>query len=328
MAADFIQLLGSQNVATEPTASGYDPDVEPAATASEMLSGTNQPAADAAGTGGTGGDQNAQNNAYEYLKRIFESYGLGSLAPKILEYVQKGYDTDTIALMLQDTAEYKERFKANEQRRAAGMAVLSPAEYLALERQYRQLLSSAGLPEGFYDSTDDFVGWISGDVSPMEIQERVNLAAQAVNNTDNFYLETLRSYGVGQGDLVAYMLDTKKALPLIQKQVKAAQIGAEAARQSLGIDKAKAEYYADLGVDQNQARAAYSQIGEYLPTAEKLGAIYGDEFGQSDLEDELLGQSGLASRRRKRLAMREAGAFSGSSGVGAKAFAGRSRGEY
>lgn len=285
-------------------------------------------AAQAAGAGGAAVDGNAQNNAYEYLKRVFESYGLGSLAPKILEYVQKGYDSDTIALMLQDTPEYKERFKANEARKAAGMSVLSPAEYLALERQYRQLLSSAGLPEGFYDSPDDFTNWISGDVSPMEIQERVGLAAQAVNNTDQYYLQTLRSYGIGQGDLVAYMLDTKKALPLIQKTVKAAQIGAEAARQSLGIDKARAEYWADLGVDQDQARSAYKQVAETLPTGEKLGRIYGEQYGQTDLEDELLGQSGLASRKRKRLAMKEAGAFSGASGVGQRALSGKSRGEY
>ncbi|WP_061290728.1 hypothetical protein [Herbidospora cretacea] len=279
-------------------------------------------------TSTTSADQNAQNNAYEYLKRVFEGYGLGTLAPKILEYIQKGYDTDTIALMLQDTSEYKTRFKANDARRAAGVSVLSPAEYIALERQYRQLLSTAGLPEGFFDSHDDFTSWISGDVSPAEIQERVTMASQAIYSSDQNYVATLRSYGLGDGDLVAYMLDSKRALPLLQKTVRAAQIGAEASRNALGLNQARAEQFADLGVTQDQARSAYQTIGEILPTAEKLGRIHGESLGQSDLEDEMLGGSGLASAKRKRIAMKEASQFSGSSGVGSKALSGRTRSEY
>lgn len=273
-------------------------------------------------------DQNAQNNAFEYLKRIFESYGLGTLAPKILEYIQKGYDSDTIALMLQDTTEYKTRFKANEQRRLKGINVLSPGEYIALERQYRQLLSTAGLPEGFFDQNDDFTSWISGDVSPAEVQERVTMASQALYSSDNYYIQNLRSYGLGDGDMVAYMLDSKRALPLIQKTVRAAQIGAEASRNSLGLDKARAEMFADMGVTIDQARNAYTTISDILSTAEKLGAIYGEQFGKTDLEDELLGASGLASQKRKRLATKEASAFSGTSGVGQKSLTGRTRGEY
>lgn len=286
------------------------------------------PTAASSTSSSAGGTNNDQRNASEYLTRLFDSYGLGSLAPKILEYVQQGYDTDTIALMLQDTAEYKERFKANDMRLKAGMAVLSPAEYLNLERQYRQLLSTAGMPAGFYDSTDDFTNWLAGDVSPAEIQDRVQMASTAMNSSDPYYLQTLRSYGLGDGDIVAYMLDTKKALPLIQKTVRASQVGAEAARNSLGISQARAEYFSDLGVGGEQARSAYQTIGESLPTAQKLGALGGESFGQADLEDELLGGSGLASAKRKRLATSEVGRFSGASGAGEKALAGRARGEY
>lgn len=284
------------------------------------------------GTGSAGGagnpTSNDQRNAYEYLRRTFDGWGLGSLAPKILEFIQQGYDADTIMLMLQDTSEYKTRFAGNERRKAAGLPVLSPAEYLATERQYRQVMQAAGLPGGFYDSYDDFTGWISGDVSPAEIQERVSIASSALYNSDSHYLQTLKSYGLGDGDLVAYMLDTKKALPLLQKQVRAAQVGAEASRNSLGITQSRAEYFADMGVTGDQARQAYQSIGENVETAGKLGAMYGESFGQSDLEDELLGGSGLASAKRKRLSMKEASRFSGKSGVGDKALSGRSRGEY
>jgi hypothetical protein len=276
----------------------------------------------------TTADQTAQNNAYEYLKRVFEGYGLGTLAPKILEMVQKGYDPDTIALMLQDTAEYKTRFKANEMRRVKGINVLSPAEYLALERQYRQLMSTAGLPQGFFDSNEDFTNWIAGDVSPAEVQERVAMASQELYSSDPYFVQQLRSYGLGEGDLVAYFLDEKKALPLLQKSFKSAQIGAEAARNSLGLTQARAEMFADLGVSQDQARSAYQTISEILPSAQKLGGVYGESFGQADLEDEMLGGSGLASQKRKRLASKEVSAFSGGTGVTNKSLSGKSRGEY
>lgn len=310
---------------------GYNPTGPYGGLATPLGNGNlDSPGGNGSGGSGSGSSQtnNDQRNAYEYLKRTFDGWGLGSLAPKILEFIQQGYDADTIMLMLQDTNEYKTRFAGNDQRRAKGLPVLSPAEYLATERQYRQIMQTAGLPGGFYDSYDDFTGWISGDVSPAEIQERVSLASSALYNSDNYYLQTLKSYGLGDGDLVAYMLDQKKALPLLQKQVRAAQVGAEAARNSLGITQARAEYFADLGVTGDQARQAYQNISENKDAAEKLGSLYGESFGQTDLEDEMLGGSGLASAKRKRLSLKEASRFSGRAGSGDKAFAGKSRGEY
>lgn len=281
-------------------------------------------------TGGSGaaGTDAARQDAYEYTKRLFETYGLGSLAPKILEYIQLGYGADTIALMLQDSPEYKTRFAANDARMKAGLAVLNPAEYMSLERSYRQILESNGMPEGFYDQQSDFTSWIGGDVSPVELQSRVEIAADAVANSDQSYLASLREYGFGQGDLIAAALDRERALPALQKVVKSARIGAEAKRNNLAMSQDRAGYFADLGVSQEQARGAYQAIGESLPAAERLGNLYGEAFGQADLEDELLGGSGLASARRKRLTGKETGNFSGASAVGQKSLTGKSRGEY
>lgn len=298
-----------------------DPYVRTSSTNSEAASG-------GGGSGGTG-DENAKRDAYEYLSRLFESYGLGSLAPKILEYVQQGYGADTIALMLQDTPEYKQRFAGNEARRKAGLSVLSPAEYLSLERSYRQILESNGMPKGFYDDISDFTTWIGSDVSPSEIQDRVQIAARAVSNTDNGFLESLREYGLGQGDLVASILDRERALPILQKTVREAEIGAEARRQGLRLSQARAAYFESIGVDGGQAASAYQMIGATLPTLENLGDIYGDPtYGQTALEDELLGRSGMQSERRRRLQQREVGTFSGESGLNRSSLGGPSRASY
>ncbi len=271
----------------------------------------------------------AKRDAYSYLLNLFKNFGLESLAPKILEYVQQGYGADTISLMLQETPEYKQRFKANDERRKKNLPVLSPAEYTSLEKTYRQILESNGMPAGFYDSLDDFSGWIAGDVAPTEILERVQAAARAVNNSDSAYISALRDYGLGQGDLVAAMLDRSRALPLLQKTIREAEIGAEARRQSLQLSKERAGLFESMGVTGSEAAQAYQTIGAVLPTLENLGDIYNDEsYGQADVEDELLGRSGLASQRRARLQAREQGSFSGSTGIGSKSLAGKSRGEF
>lgn len=276
----------------------------------------------------TAAAEQAKRDAYEYLTRLFTAYGLGSLAPKILDYVQQGYGADTISLMLQDTAEFKQRFKANQVRLSKGLPVLSPAEYISLETTYRRILESNGMPAGFYDSQDDFAGWIGNDVSPDEINTRVGFAAGAVHNSDDNYIRALRDYGLGQGDLVAAMLDRQRALPLLQKTVTEAQIGAEALRQGMRLSEPRAGYFADLGVTQEQARTAYQFAGENLGTLQQLGNISSEGYTQEDLENELLGGSGLASQKRKRLQTQEQGRFAGSGAVGQKSLGTPSRGSF
>jgi hypothetical protein len=269
-----------------------------------------------------------QRNAYEALRVMFDSYGLGSLAPKILSFVQQGYGPDTISLMLQETTEYKQRFAGNETRKKNGLSVLSPAEYLSVERSYRQLLESNGLPKGFYDSQSDFTKWIGDDVAPEEIRDRVNLAVKAVHNTDQNYLKSLREYGLGEGDLVAAMLDRDRALPILQKRVREAEIGAEARRQGLGLSQDRASYFESLGVTAQEAAQAYQTIGQVLTPLENIGKIYGETYGQEDLENELLGRSGAASQKRARLQSKETSAFSGQSAVGQRTLGGKSRGQF
>jgi hypothetical protein len=47
-----------------------------------------------------------ERDAYAALTTLFNSYGLGTLAPKILNYLQNGYGSDTITILLQQTPEY------------------------------------------------------------------------------------------------------------------------------------------------------------------------------------------------------------------------------
>lgn len=242
--------------------------------------------------------------------------------------LQQGYDATTVSLMLQDTPEYKQRFAANDARRKAGLPVLSPADYINLERSYAQVLSSFGLPKGFYDQHSDFTDWIAKDVSASEINDRAQIASDAVNSSDPAYVQALQQMGLGHGDMIASVLDQKRALPVLKKIVSASQIGAEGIRQGLAVDTARAMQWASQGITQQTAASAYQTIGQSLNTAQQLGQFYGESYGQTDLEDELLGGSGLASAKRKRLSSLEEGSFAGSAGADKSSLGKQGRGSF
>ena len=265
-----------------------------------------------------------QVDAIENLKQTFAKYNLGTLGDRIAEYVYQGYSNDTIAMMLQDTPEYKQRFSGNDARLKAGLPVLSPAEYLATEEAYRQVLRSAGLPKGFYDSSDDFAKFISNDISPTEIKQRVDMAAKAVDNTDPYYTQSLREmYGLSTGDMIAHLLDPDKAQPMVLKQARAAEFGAAAARQGLQVTApSQYEQYAagvGTGVGAEQGMQA---VAEMLPEMQKLGAISGDQYTQQTAEQEVFGGLASAKRKRQQLMQQEESRFTGRSNVDTKSLQG------
>lgn len=255
-----------------------------------------------------------QRDAYAALRTLFDSYGLSSLAPRILEFVQQGYGADTISILLQETNEYKQRFAANEQRKKAGLPVLSPQEYLATENAYRQIMRSSGMPSGFWDQPSDFNTLIAGDVSPTELKTRVDIAVLATENADPATKEALRQMGIPQSNITAYFLDPKRSETLIKKQVGTAQIGGAAMRNQLEFNKQRAEQWYMQGVTAEQAQQGFGAISGFLGDVSKLGRLYGTIYDQEMAEAEVFGSSGEAANVRKGLASRERAQFSGATG--------------
>lgn len=261
----------------------------------------------------------ANRDAFSALTTIFNSYGLGSLAPKIYEFIQQGYGADTITLLLQDTPEYKQRFAGNEARRKAGLPVLDPAQYLATERAYRQILQDAGLPKGFYDNPADFTNWIAGDVSPSEIQGRVELAKQATSQSNPEYRKALQQmYGISESELTAYFLDRKRAVPLLERRAAAAQIGAAALRRGFETDANRMENLATMGIGAEEAEQGYGIIGETFDPMREIAQRFGLTWTQRDAEDEVFVGGTEAATRGRRLRSQERALFQGRAG-GARA---------
>lgn len=263
------------------------------------------------------------------LTERFNKYGLGSLANKVRELAIDGATEATITLALQETPEYKQRFRANQERLKKNIQVLTPAEYLNLEDGYRQVLRAYGLRQ--FDTDEYVTQFIANDVSAAELSDRVVTAVQRVQNADPAIQRQLRDYyGIGQTDLVAYILDPNQQLPKIQRQVAAAEIGAAAARQGIQAGVSVAEQLAAQGVTQAEAQKGYATIADILPTAEKLSQIYTGEssYGLAEAEQEVFNQLAEAQRKRERLTAKEVAAFSGKAGLARTALTQQTTGQF
>lgn len=249
------------------------------------------------------------------LQQLLDTFGLGSLANDVLEYIREGMGEDSIMVELQNTQEWKARFAANETRRQKGLPVLSPAEYLATERSYRQIMQEAGVPVGFYDQTSDFNQFLSNDISPAELQGRVKAATEFVQSAAPEQMAYMKQWYT-DGDLIAYALDPKRAAPLVGKAFQAASIGGIAAGNGLSVGSDVAEQLAAAGVTDAQARAGTDQISQQRRTLDTLSGI----DGQQSLSDEQLARGTFlgdaeVNRKINELKSRERARFSGSSGI-------------
>lgn len=259
-----------------------------------------------------------QADVYSTMVARLNQYNLGALAPLIKNLAINGATESTIMLQLSEEPLYKQRFKANQDRIKKNLAVLTPSEYLKMEDSYRQILRAYGLTQ--FDNDDYVSQFISNDVSATELSNRVVTAVQRVRNADPAVTSMLKNfYNIGQGDLVAYVLDPEQQFQKIERQVAASEIGVAAARQGFDIGATVAEQLAAQGISQAEAQRGYSTIADILPAAEKLSDIYGgveESYRLPEAEQEVFNQLASAQRKRQRLAGREAAAFSGASGLG------------
>lgn len=252
-------------------------------------------------------------DAYQLLISKLAEWGINDLDATVQQILEEGWSPDVATLRLQDTPQYKERFKANEARLRAGLPALSPAEYVATERAYISTAREFGLPEGFYDQRDDFHRWLENDVSPQEFRERASAASQAyINAPQEIKDQWSGLYGLAPGDAVAAFLDEKKAMDVLRRRTQAVSIASEAQRAFEGqyqINAARAEQLADAGVDQEEARGAYSQVAARYGRDSFLGRLSGENFTQTEAEDELLLDDAKAAQERARIYDQEQARF-------------------
>ena len=262
-----------------------------------------------------------RQSAYETLKTEFTKYGLGDDAflAEVKNLILTGTPTSQATLKLRGTNEYAARFAGNQERRNAGKNVYDEATYLSLENQYRETFGAYGLDNLLGDTKtmqSKLAQYIAQDKSPLEIKKRVQMAVEQVQNRTDVRLMFAEYYPqITDKDLVSYFLEPKDTLASLESKVNIASIGSTAMRQGLVADLGTSQALSEMGLSEEQAAAGYKNVATVLPEAQRLSALEGKQYTQTDAEGAYL--KNLASEQRKiaKLAEREQARFAGSSGV-------------
>lgn len=243
------------------------------------------------------------------LMGLFNSYGLSGLYGKIVEWAKQDYSAETIMLMLRGTAEYKQRFPAMEALAAKGRGI-TEADYIGYERTAANYEQMYGLPSGML--TGKVTELLINDVSPAELEDRVQLAAAASITAPQDFKDEMRDrFNIDSGGLTAYYLDPDTALPLLEKQYAMAVLGTEARRQGVaGISTDYLGLLQNQGVTQDQAKANFGEVAY----AQGLTAGAGETATTMDLAESAFGTSAEAQRKVQRVAGSRVARFQGGGG--------------
>lgn len=263
-----------------------------------------------------------RRDAFALLRDTFASYGLDSLAGVIEGYMKSDMGPYEASLKLKGEQVYKDRFKGNELRRAAGLNVLSEAEYLNQENTYQEVFRAYNqtslLGADKQSQRDYMANLMARDLSPYEVRQRFDVATTRVANADPSVKKQLQAYyGLSDNQMVSFVIAPDQTLADIQRKITTGEIGSAATQAGFEgqVSKARAEELARYGVDLNEARQGYQAIAGGLTQGQKLAKRYGGQYTMAEAEEETFKGNQQAAAKRKRFASLERAAFSGQSGI-------------
>lgn len=260
--------------------------------------------------------------ASDKLKTMLAAYGLEGLAGFIDRRIMADASEEQVMLELYDQPEYQQRFSGMASLRKKGRTI-TEKEYMDIENAMVQTARFFDLPKGFYDSPDDFGKLIGNEVSAKEYQDRLQVGQDLARGLNPaIKTELINLYNVGEGDITAYVLDSDRALPLIQKQAKAAQfvgLGRSAGFKLGGITAGQAENIAGTEsyakLSQAELTKALGAAGQLRRTQERLANLEGVAYNEQEALSAVIEGSPEALLASQQRAQREAARFSTRGGV-------------
>jgi hypothetical protein len=297
--------------------------------------------AGAAGAGAAGPDLKTQaesRSAYALLLSEFGRYGLEALVTPLQDLIKQGLSGPEFQIALRNTDAYQKRFAGNTDRIKKGLTALSPAEYLALEDGYQNLMRNYGLPASYYakdslGTQEGFNKLIANDVSAVELEDRIVTAQKRVLDAAPEVTTALKQFypDITNGDILAYTLNPEKGLTEIKRKITAAEIGGAALSAGLSTSLTDAEYLRRYGVTAESAKQGYSAIGGGLERGRQLASIYQQpDYTQAVAEEEVFNLPGQteAQQKRKKVIGLEKATFGGQTGVSSGALSQNRAGSY
>jgi hypothetical protein len=247
-------------------------------------------------------------SAKTILQSGLAQYGLESVYDALWTKYVRGevdaaMDPDAFIYSLKEEPAYKQRFAANEIRKAKGLSELLPSTYLAMEQQYKNTMSLNGLSQSYYSDQTKLEKLIGGDVAINELNNRLRDAYRVVKDAPADVTEKLKTmYGLTDGDILSYFLDPEQARKDMTSadykiQAQAALTAAKAERQAgLQLGTPFAEKVARAGLTDTQTTNAFESIAGMR----ELGRAAQTEAGLS--QEQVAGSAlGLDTEAKKRL---------------------------
>jgi hypothetical protein len=187
------------------------------------------------------------------------------------------------------------------------------------------VLRSRGLDAAVYGSRSELGKYIGNFVKLPEFEERAALAADRVKKEPDV-MKALGEMYVTEADAIGYLLNPLKAMDVIKKQVRSAEIGAAAAsaRFMLGADatararEAEALIGATGTADVSMLKQEFGKARILADTQSSLAKLERENYNELEAVQAVVGGEQEKLLKSKRRAEREAMfRFGGQSGVGA-----------
>lgn len=274
-----------------------------------------------------------ENPAFTSAQSILSQYGISGFILALAK-IREDYpnaDSDTIVQLFQYDERYNgaflDRFSGNKARKLAGFPMLSGADYLKMEQGYKKIFTSYGLDR--FSNTDYYAKLIGNDSDVEDITDRLALGYTRLLN-DKTTLDAFNKFfpSLDTTDIFAAMMDPEQQIPELKRKITAAEIGGQAAFQSLTSSYSEidngllgtlgANALGNAGVTEATAKTGYQSIAGVLPISSRLSGIYGgtaEQYGQKEAEQEQFLGLESAARKRRKLSELETQQFAGESGT-------------
>jgi hypothetical protein len=244
------------------------------------------------------------------------------LIDEIDTMIKQDYTNSQMYLELQKTQAWKNRFPGMAALSAAGKAV-DAGTYISMEKGFLQTLDYYGLDKNLFGTTAELGKQISNLVSPKRFETVVALAAQDVEQNPDVLAELNLYYGVDKSAAIAYLLNPTIGLDIIQRQARAAEIGAKAGKSKFDFGVSKegygvAESFINAAgtMDLQSLDVAFQEARGLADTQSNIAATEGAAYNDLTAVSAILGKNQAAILDSQRRAARSVAKFSGGSGLG------------
>jgi hypothetical protein len=255
--------------------------------------------------------------ASDYLRTLFDFYGLGELTSWAMEQLALGRSEVEILQSMREQPVVRQRFAAVFEREELGLPAISFKDVVDYELAVAGELARAGLPPGFYDEPEDFRALLVNDKSVAEIQAllqqgflKVQLAPPEVRDVFDEWFGTASDTA-----LAMWFLDPDRATPFLLEEASAAELGGVGRMQGINVARREGELMAALNIDPQQARQGFTQVQQQAGLFRETVTEREDLTAETEGVRAMFGLDAESAQRLRRRSQQREAQFSGIEGA-------------